>query len=286
MLGPLPEDFLRVNGINSNENGHVSQEDQDRAMAMALQRQFWGGSSTSNLAGQLNISVVRANMVKNYGFTRMDPYVRIRVGHTVYETHTDPNGAKSPVWNKTFACYLPVGVDSIYLEIYDECSLTPDELIGWSQITIPANVFTGETVDDWYALNGKQGEGQEGSVNIVFSFARVGTQSMVTQVPIRRGMSPYTSAVPVQQVLMVPGGYPVQEVVVPSPGATAPGLVTLARPPRAASPQFRPMTEEEISEMKDMFPETEIVVIQGVYEACRGNKAATVENLLQMSGQS
>ena len=46
-----------------------------------------------------------------------------------------------------------------------------DDRVAWAHVTIPPRVLTGgETVDDWFTLNGKLGEGQEGSINLVLSF--------------------------------------------------------------------------------------------------------------------
>jgi toll-interacting protein len=66
---------------------------------------------------------------------------------------------------------LPQGVTSIYLEIYDECSFTMDELIAWAHIPISQAVLSGETHEDWFPLSGKQGEGLEGMINLVLSYS-------------------------------------------------------------------------------------------------------------------
>lgn len=66
---------------------------------------------------------------------------------------------------------LPQGINTITIEIFDERSFTMDELIAWTQIVVPQQVLTGETHEDWYPLNGKQGEGVEGMINLVLSYS-------------------------------------------------------------------------------------------------------------------
>ncbi len=60
----------------------------------------------------------------------------------------------------------------MHIEIFDECSFTADELIAWAYIPIPRAVLDeGKTVDEWFSLSGKQGEDQEGHINLVLSYS-------------------------------------------------------------------------------------------------------------------
>jgi toll-interacting protein len=75
-----------------------------------------------NTRGRVSITIVEAKLAKNYGLVRMDPYCRVRVGNTVFETPSNVSGGKAPKWNRIVHAYLPEGVESVYLQIYDEVS--------------------------------------------------------------------------------------------------------------------------------------------------------------------
>ncbi|KAL1459726.1 hypothetical protein WDU94_011681 [Cyamophila willieti] len=279
-LGPLPSDFLRPNDASYPNHNSNHQTDLDQQTALALQNELsgaYGSSLIQNPVGRLNITVVQAKLVKNYGIvTKMDPYVRLRVGHCVYETHTDPSGGKTPRWNKEVFCLLPQGVNSIYLEIYDECSFTMDELIAWAKISIPDSVMKGETHEDWFPLSGKQGEDKEGMINLVLSYSN-------TPMP----MTPYMMP-PVAPVMMLPrtGGSML------GPGLAqsyAPAQVYVQQPPINPNlPAQQPLTppvlsEIDLKQIQEMFPNMDGDVVKSVFEVNRGSKDATVNSLLQMS---
>jgi toll-interacting protein len=245
-------------------------------------------SEASNTVGRLSITVAQAKLVKNYGMTRMDPYVRLRVGHYVYETQTDPNGGKMPRWNRVIHCQLPSGVNSIYVEIYDECNFTMDELIAWAEIKIPDVVLRGETHEDWYPLSGKQGEGLEGMVDIVFSFTTVTAPSYVYQ--------------PVQPVVMVPNVSGRAMPVYVQPQSPVPALqqqtgdIQLSQQiPVVPSPQQQQLppqpqqplrvNDDDLKQINEMFPNLDKEVIKSVLIANNCNKDITINSLLQMTNE-
>jgi len=233
-----------------------------------------------NTLGRLRVTISQAKLTKNYGFTRMDPYCRIRVGHSVYETPTDTNGSKNPRWNKVFTCNLPRGVNSLYIEIFNERYLALDDRVAWAYFEFPEDLFNGETVEEWVALSGKQGEGQEGNINIILSFTPAPPQT-----------SYQLTAYGNQPVAMVPAGMPGAQLYyhggyppaypqyVPQPQPVVP-QVPQPQPSRVQRPVIR---DEDVTQLQEMFPSLDKEVVRSVLEASNGQVDSAVTNLLQMT---
>ncbi|XP_011633847.1 toll-interacting protein-like [Pogonomyrmex barbatus] len=257
-VGPLPDSFLRI----EERNAQLQQEAADQQAALALQQMQSMPVAHDPRVGRLSITISQAKLVKNYGMTRMDPYARIRVGHSVFETHTDSNGGKNPHWNKVIQCILPPGVNQIYVEIYDECSFVMDERIAWGHIEIPPQVIQkGETHEDWYMLSGRQGDNQEGMINLVFSYTTK--------------YHPYMGS---SSIMMVPSAtmfgvpYAPVNVYTAPPHTVAPTV----------APSSLPNAEVELKQIAEMFPNVDREVIKSVYDANHGKKDITINSLLQM----
>eukprot|EP00095_Tigriopus_kingsejongensis_P004550 snap_masked-scaffold893_size84343-processed-gene-0.11 protein:Tk04550 transcript:snap_masked-scaffold893_size84343-processed-gene-0.11-mRNA-1 annotation:"tollip-like protein" len=261
----------------------LSSEEQDRAMALALQEQLnmedneafaahQAGAgfnqpgargqtmvAPANMIGKLTVTVVEAKLAKNYGMSRMDPYCRVRVGHSVFESPTCPNGSKEPKWNKTFYCYLLQGIKNIDIEIFDECTFYQDSLVAHGSFPIPEEVMKRhEVVDEWLPLSGNEGAGKEGMIHVILS---------LQPIPPGQPMAP-----PVRVAHNVAAGH--KPLVYQT--------TSQERNPRPEPPQ---LSVEELEEFVKMFPNLDKDIIASVFAACQGDKEATVNNLLQL-GQS
>ncbi|GMR53071.1 hypothetical protein PMAYCL1PPCAC_23266, partial [Pristionchus mayeri] len=250
LVGPLPDDFLRL--IKPSSSADSAAVDPAAAAHVATPSQPAVYSFVPpNTRGRISVTILEANLAKNYGLVRMDPYCRLRVGHASFETPTKLSGGRTPFWNRIVHAYLPVGVDSIFVQIFDEKAFSADECIAHAHILLPPGIFNGETIDDFYPLTGAQGEGKEGLVHLIISFAPVDTPIAH---PAYQGGPTYPDGSPVHQPSDAPGAVP--------------------------GPVF---SDDDVKAVKELFPDIDEEVVRAILEEKRGDQDATVSALLEMT---
>jgi len=112
-----------------------------------------------------NVEIVGAELEKS-GIFPMRTYCRIISGQNIYESKTDHNSSKKPIWNKLVQLVLPRHIDSFSLEIFDQKSIKSDVKIAWAEVQLPTGVYAGKMVDRWVELTGKNGYKGKARINI------------------------------------------------------------------------------------------------------------------------
>ena len=281
----MPDDFLRIPAsyYHSQQQLELATVPHDAVL----------NAAQGPLVDMLDISVVEAQLVKNYGILRMDLYCKIRVGHMVCETQTCPNGAKNPKWDGVYQFTLKRGIDSFHLEIYDEKQFSPDEKIAWLYEPIPQEVFQGITVERRFPLSGRLGPNKEGSILLVLSHKRVPMRassfgrSDILHQSQQHGGPPLTVFVPAPGQPHVIGGSTglsrdpqmhIPAYVQPPSTPTNDNNTTSIREPIEA----RQASEEDTNQLSEMFPSIDKAIIKAILENNNHDKEAAIGALLAM----
>ncbi len=96
----LPKDFLRVM-LNEQQINETTDEELARRLQFGVPRQSRPHQSHAHFRGRLQIDILEAQLNKNYGLVKMDPYIKVTIASKVYETPTVYSGGKNPRWFKT-----------------------------------------------------------------------------------------------------------------------------------------------------------------------------------------
>ena len=69
-------------------------------------------------------------------FTKMDPYIILKLDNQTFKTKTARGAGKKPIWEETFYFSKLPKHQYIEFEVWDEDTFTPDDLVGKGSIPL------------------------------------------------------------------------------------------------------------------------------------------------------
>lgn len=90
-------------------------------------------------------------------FTKMDPYLIIKVGNQKQKTKTHKKGGKNPSWQDSFAFELTGHESMISVECFDKDVFTADDFVAQSQINMEV-FFHKRKGQQWFPMTRKGGK--------------------------------------------------------------------------------------------------------------------------------
>ena len=261
----LPDDFLRTASNNDQltadaEFARQLQEEENRQRMSAQaaqpnnqrqtgQRQPGPNDSVgTRTITRLNITVCEAKIVKSStllpGMIKMDPYARVRVGHSMYSTQTHAGGDLNPIWDRQIVATLPVGIGEIFVELFDEKTFQEDKRIAFAVIQLPDEILQNrQTVTKWFKLSDADREGQAGEVKLVMSITEYR-----------------------ENIIIRNGGI--------DPNDMSPAMANLPPPVQ--------ISDGDVQMIKEMFPQIDGETIRSVLVQKGGDKEAAISTFLSM----
>jgi len=249
----LPADFLRTASGNDQmtadeEFARQLQEEENRPRRTGQREPGPNDSVGTRTIMRLNITVCEAKLVKSNtllpGMIKMDPYARVRVGHSMYATQTHVSGDLNPLWDRQILATLPFGTKEIFIEIFDEKTFQEDKRIAFAVVELPESILNSrEVVTKWFKLSDSERENQAGEIKLVLSLTQYR-----------------------ENIIIRNGG------IDPSDMSGA-----MANLPPAVQ-----ITDEDVQVIQEMFPQIDADTIRSVLVQKGGDREAAISTFLSM----
>ena len=134
------------------------------------------------MTGTIQLTIISAKLTHDTEtFGKMDPYCVLKLKSTSFKTKTHQDAGKFPAWNQVFNIRTDQVGDVLELEVWDEDTLSKDDLIGIGFFSVPYLVSALEQKEAWFPLTYK--DKKAGEVLIAHQFFPDGKPASNIQVP-------------------------------------------------------------------------------------------------------